>query len=379
MRTMTLQLGGQRLPLSYINLLPGLLLASAVAWVGIQASEWIGTELLDLEKSPVSGIMMAIIFGLLIGNLFTLPTIFQPGIKFGMKVVLRLGIILLGIRLSMADVLHLGAIGIPLIIFCIIGAILITRWLGKRLKLSSRMATLVAVGTSICGTTAIVATGPAIEAKEEELTYAVANITVFGVIAMFLYPYLGNLLYGNDLTSAGLFLGTSIHETAQVAGSGLIYAQLFDADKTLDVATVTKLVRNVLMAVVIPLMAYHYQQQHQATQSNNKKIGFLSLFPMFILGFLGFALIRTIGDATADSGSAWGAMHPEDWDALTVSIRSWAENFLAIAMAGVGLGTSFKQLQGLGLKPFYVGFAASVAVGVISLAGITALNVLGFN
>lgn len=360
-------------------LAPGLLLTALVAWVGLQASDWIGTTLLGFEKSPVSGIMMAIVVGLVIGNVVPLPERVRPGIRFSLKRVLKLGIILLGIRLSLGDVLRLGAMGIPLIVFCIAGALLITGWLGRRLKLPPRMSTLIGVGTSICGATAIVATGPAIDAKEEELTYAVANITVFGILAMFLYPYLAHTLFPHEMTDAGLFLGTAIHETAQVAGSGLIYADLFDADEALEAATVTKLVRNVLIAVVIPLMAYRYRQQTASPTRRHKRIDILGLFPMFILGFLLLAVVRTLGDATLDRGAAFGLLDAVQWDGLVETVRSAAELALAVAMAGVGLGTSFRQLRGLGLKPFYVGLGASVAVGGLSLFGILVLNVLGVN
>lgn len=357
-----------------LPILPGLLLAAAVAWLGIWASEWIGKALLGFEKSPISGIMMAIIFGMVISNTVAVPARFQLGIRFSLKNILKLGIILLGIRLSLGDVLRLGALGIPLVAVCIVGAILFAQWLGRRLRLSPTMSTLIAVGSSICGATAIVATGPAIDAKEEEITYAVANITLFGVLAMFFYPVLAHGLFADELTSAGLFLGTAIHETAQVAGGGLIYDQLYDVDKTLEVATVTKLVRNVSIAFVIPLMAYWHKRQ---TGHGHKNAGFLSLFPLFILGFLLVAFFRTVGDASlSESGRAWWLLIEADWDGLTTTIRSWAEICLAVAMAAVGLGTTFKQLRGLGLKPFYVGLGASLAVGVISLVGIAVLQAL---
>jgi uncharacterized integral membrane protein (TIGR00698 family) len=357
------------------DLLPGLILTALVAWLGLLASDWIGESLLGFEKSPISGIMMAIIIGLAVGNLIPLPDVVQPGIKFSLKKILRLGIILLGIRLGLGDVLRLGALGVPLIVLCITGAILVTRWLGKRLNLPERMATLIAVGTSICGATAIVATGPAIDAKEEEITYAVANITVFGIVAMFLYPYLANVLFPADPVSAGLFLGTSIHETAQVAGGGLIYADLFDAPVGLDTATITKLVRNVFMAAVIPLMAYLYRRKGEAADA--ERVSFLQLFPVFILGFIALALVRTIGDATLDGGAAYGLWDADAWSGLVKGVKGWAENFLAMAMAGVGLGTRFAQIRALGLKPFYAGFGAAVVVGTLSVAGIAVLNALG--
>lgn len=361
---------------AWLTIIPGVLLTMLVAWAGVQASEWIGTALLGFEKSPVSGIMMAIIFGLIIGNVITLPEWVRPGVRFSLKIILKAGIILLGIRLSLGEVVRVGALGIPVILLCIVGAILIARWLSRRLGLSDRLSTLIAIGTSICGATAIVATGPAIEAKEEEITYAVANITLFGIIAMFLYPYLANALFPETALNAGLFLGTSIHETAQVAGSGLIYSQLFDNAEVLDVATVTKLVRNVLMALVIPMMAYLYRQNAETTGDEQRKINILNLFPMFILGFLGFALIRTVGDATVTGGAAFGIIAPADWTGLTDFIKSLAEALLAVAMAGVGLGTGLRQLRRLGLTPFYVGFVTAVAVAGLSLGGIALIQVL---
>lgn len=359
-----------------LPLLPGLALVALIAWLGIWSSEWIGLNLLGLERSPISGIMMAIILGLILSNFFTLPATLRPGVAFSVKYVLRLGIILLGIRLSLGDVLRLGLLGIPLILFCIVGAILLVRWLGRRLNLSPAMSTLIAVGTSICGATAIVATGPSIEARDEELTYAIANITIFGLLAMFLYPFLAHALFAQDATAAGLFLGTSIHETAQVAGSALIYDQLYQSQAVLDGATVTKLVRNVLMILIIPAMSYlHMRQMGAAGTARTVKL--TSLFPLFILGFLGMALVRTVGDATLETGAAWGLLDAATWASLTGTLRVWAENFLAMAMAAVGLGTSFRLLRGLGLRPFYVGFAASVAVGVLSLLGIFAFRVAG--
>lgn len=355
------------------NIVPGLLLASMVAWLGLWSSEWLGHDLLHFDKSPISGIMMAIVLGLVIGNIVALPAWIKRGLNFSLKRLLRLGIILLGIRLSLGDVLRLGALGIPLIVLCLTGGIVIARWLGARLQLSERMSVLVAVGTSICGATAIVATGPAIDAKEEELTYAIANITLFGILAMLVYPILAHTLFATDPTSAGLFLGTSVHETAQVAGSGLIYDQLYDEPGVLEAATVTKLVRNISMIAVIPIMAYGFYKKDQSEQ----KLKLRSLFPTFILGFLLVALLRTVGDASLDgAGKAWWVLSEASWTSLTDTLKTWAEILLAVAMASVGLGTGIQQLRGLGMKPFYVGLGAALTVGLISVIGIELLRLM---
>ncbi len=361
------------------SVLPGLALTAGVAWLGLSASVWVGQDLLGFEKSPISGIMLATVIGMVVGNVVRLPDLFQLGIRFSLKRVLRLGIILLGIRLGFGDVIQVGAAGIPVIVLGVVTAGLITYWLAKWLNVSSRMSVLIAVGTSICGATAIVATAPAIEADQEETAYAVATITVFGLLAMFLYPYLANALFDNDSLSAGRFLGTSIHETAQVAGSGLIYAQVFEQERVLDVATVTKLVRNVFMALVIPLMAYIYHRRITGTSSEHAKVSVLSLFPLFILGFIIMAAVRTVGDATLGSGMAYGPFHAASWGDLTVGVKTLAGNFLAVAMAGVGLAASFGQFRSIGLKPLYVGLGAAVSVGAASLLGITGMKLVGLS
>jgi len=359
-----------------VALVPGVALAALVAFLGIQASEWIGVALLGFSRTPISGIMMAIIIGMIIRNAVALPSTFKPGIQFSLKFILRLGIILLGIRLSLGDVFRLGSLALPVIIVCISGALIFTRWLGERLHLSPRMSTLVAVGTSICGATAIVATGPAIDAKEEEVAYAVANITVFGVLAMLLYPYLAHLLFGSDHTAAGLFLGTSIHETAQVAGSGLIYSQIYNAPPALDTATVTKLIRNVFIAVIVPLMTIYYHRQN-VTDENRQSLSFFSLFPLFIIGFIVMAALRTIGDLTLANGLAFGLLNEADWTSFTRFIQSLSEALLAMAMAAVGLSTGLRQLRALGMRPFYVGFGTAVCVGILSLLMIEVLRMIG--
>ena len=181
-----------------LQLPPGLLVAGLLAWLSIWLSNYIGVTLMGFEKAPISAVMMAILLGLIIGNTIPLPTSLKPGLTFAVKKVLRLGIILLGIRLSIFDVFRLGALGVPIVFLCILGALFLTTRLNKWLKLPERLGTLIAVGTSICGVSAIVATGPAINAKDEEVTYAVSVITIFGIIATLVYPYAANAIFVGD-------------------------------------------------------------------------------------------------------------------------------------------------------------------------------------
>ncbi len=352
-----------------ITILPGLVLAVLITFIGFQSTRWIAS-LLNLKKSPISAIMMAIILGVLVKNTIGVHRGFQPGVGFGLKKLLRLGIILMGIRLSIFEVLKIGALSMGIVVVCIASGIFLTLFITKKLALPERLGTLIGVGTGICGASAIVATGPAIGAKEEEVAYAVGTITIFGIVAMFLYPYLSHLVLSLSHIEAGIFMGTSIHETAQVVGAGIMYDQLWiGPDTTInptgaDVAIVTKLVRNAFMAVVIPLMAFIYIRRNKG--ASQKKISVLSLFPVFILGFIALAILRSIGDyAVVNRNFMWNA---EGWNALCSLIKQGAGYFLAVAMAGVGLGTDIKKLKQLGAKPFFVGLCAALSVGIISFA-----------
>jgi uncharacterized integral membrane protein (TIGR00698 family) len=352
-------------------LIPGTALAVVVVAVAIQLTNLINNALGD--RGVISYIIIAILAGILVRNIIGLHSIFRPGVGFCLKKLLRVGIIMMGIRLSIYNVLVIGAWGIPIVILCILVGLIVTTYFTRLLKLPERLGTLIAVGTSICGASAIVATAPGIEAKEEEVSYAIANITIFGLVAMFAYPYLANLLFSESTTMVGLFTGTSIHETAQVAGAGLIYDQTFQTASNptaADAAMVTKLVRNALMAVVIPVMAFIYTRRSlkSGASSGGAKINPLKLFPMFIIGFIIMAILRSIGDAGIDGGgNAFSIFSSGTWSSVISGVKQWSGYLLATAMAGVGLGTSLATVKGLGLKPFYVGLFSATIVGVTSI------------
>jgi len=357
------------------SLLPGLAAAVLLAWLSIWLSKFIGVTLLGFDKTPISAVMLAILLGLIIGAVVPMPKVLKPGFKFAVKKVLRLGIIMLGIRLTIFAVFELGVYGVPIVVICILGALFFTTRITKWLKLPERLGTLIAVGTSICGVSAIVATGPAIDADDEEVAYAVAVITIFGLLATLVYPYAANAIFGGEALKVGLFLGTSVHDTSQVIGSAKVYADVFSAPLALDVATVTKLVRNVFMAAVIPLMALYYARKTQGEGSAGKKVSFLKLLPLFVVGFLVMAVIRSIGDAGINAGgNAYGLWNGAAWKGIHSFIKTWAGNFLVVALASVGLSTDFRTFKGLGIKPFFVGMGAALVVGFISYIAISLLG-----
>ena len=340
------------------NTIIGIILCVLTALLSIQLSSFIGISILNLSKSPISPIIISIIIGTIIGNSIKNLDLYDEGFTFAIKYLLKLGIIFLGIRLSISDIFIYGSQGLVVIIPCIAISILIVKSLRNKLNVSENLSLLIAVGTSICGATAIAALAPAINAKKEEISYAIANITVFGLFAMFLYPMVAYTVFNDNSLSVGLFLGTSIHETAQVAGSGMIYSEQYQNPSVLDISTVIKLVRNTMMVIVIPLLAFLARKD--SNQNNSIKIA--SIFPYFIIGFLVFGMIRTVGDQFEyQIGS-------ENWNSFIYFIKNFAEILLVIAMSAIGYNTKINKFKNLGLKPFYLGFIAALSVGVVSFS-----------
>lgn len=372
----TTQLTTEKVIKNLRNIIPGLLLCLIVTIIGIYGAELIGWALIQVNflpegsASPISGIFVAILFGIIIRNTIGLHDVFVNGVAFSLKYALRAGIILLGLRLSLAEAFKLGAWGLPLIIASISCGLIVTLYFTKKLNQSTRLGTLIATGTGICGVTAIMAISPVVKAKDNEISYAVANITIFGLVGMLFYPYLANLFFSGDPVKTGLFLGTAIHDTAQVTGAALIYNEMFQMEKVVDIATVTKLTRNLFIIAVIPLVSYFFFKQAEGQGPEKQELPkWYKLIPLFVIGFLLLSLIRTMGDMTVvNSGAAFGMFSRDAWQSFYESWSSFGSTYLlGIAMAGVGLSTDFSMFKGLGIKPFYIGLIAAVSVGIVSL------------
>lgn len=362
-----------------LTLLPGILICLAIMLLGSLVADLIGYTMIQMSilsegsKTPISGIFVAILIGMIIRNTIGLNKIFDKGISFSTKYLLRMGIILLGLRLSLLEALRLGLMGVPLIIITISLGLFITIYLTRKMNQSFRLGALIACGTGICGVTAIMAISPIIDAKENEVSYAVANITIFGLIGMTLYPFLINYVF-IEPTKIGMFLGTAIHDTAQVTGAALIYSEMFDLSRVIDVATVTKLTRNLFIIIVIPAISYLYikfQTEESVKSKKDTLPKWYSFVPAFVIGFLALSLLRTIGDMTlfnSNKDVAFGLIESRIWEGIYTKASSFGTNYLmGMAMSGIGLLTDFKTFKGIGVKPFYIGCIAAMSVGMISL------------
>jgi len=341
----------------------GIGLAVFVSVAAGYVADWFGEAILGFAKSPVSAIMMAIVLGMLVANTIKIPDSIQPGLKFCTSAILKLGIILLGIRLSLTGAGQFTLVALPFVIAAIAIGLFTVGLLGRYMGLSRQLSGLIAVGTSICGCTAIVATAPLIKANESEVSYAIACITVFGLAAMFFYPVLAHQVFATQPELAGLFLGTSIHETAQVAGAGMMYEAQYNAPIALDIATVTKLVRNLCMIAVIPLVGILYGADR--SKGDSTKINFLAMIPWFIVGFALMSAFRTVGDI---GDKPFGLLEPTRWAEVVAFLKESAERCLLVAMAAVGLTSMFAGIIKIGMRPFALGLFAAVLIGGVSFS-----------
>ncbi len=335
---------------------PGIFVALALTGAAVFVSDHIGHDLMHVTgASPISPITVAIVLGIIAGNLFGVPKKLASGLDVCVKKLLRLGIILIGLKLSLGDVAKDAALILPVVALVIAGGLAITAAFARYVGVSSGLGLVTAAATSICGVTAAVSVAPVVEATEEELSYAVANVTLYGLIGMLFYPYLAHWVFPTQPQSAGLFLGTAIHDTSQVMGAALSYQQVFHDDAAFKFATITKLTRNVFLVVVVPLLAY----LHARRGGKHTETKLSTLFPTFVLGFLAMVAVRTAGDHLWPSPT-WS----HGIKLLTDTVATW---LLGAALAAVGLTTQLSRLRGLGLKPLYVGGAAATCVGLLGM------------
>jgi uncharacterized integral membrane protein (TIGR00698 family) len=332
------------------------------------------------NRHPIEPVMLAIVLGMVLSNCFALPKTLQPGIKFSVKKVLPLGIVLLGARLNFIDLVKVGFEGLYLSVLETVVALVLLLMLTQILRLPRKLGVLLGVGTAICGGTAIVATAPVIEAEEKDVVFSVATVTLLGLIAMFSLPIIGHFL---ELSSKafGVWAGLAIHQTPQVVAAGFAYSPAGapyspEAGQT---ATIVKLARVCLLAPVVFLIGVFYARHKlkKTGVSERKKINYLHLFPMFVLGFLAMALLKTLGllpDLTFQQLKLPGLQGN-----YRMSLGSTAEQFsklcITISMAGVGMETKFASMRQTGLKPFGASLIAVLIVAVLILVLIKALAI----
>ena len=347
--------------------LPGLGLALAVSQAGFALADGISAAV----GAPVAGVPCAVLLGAGINNAVTLPKWVRPGLRTATGTVLRVGIVCVGAKLSASDVVSAGAYCVPAAAASVgAGLVLIPR-VAAAAGLTPRLGSLLAAGTSICGVTAVSALAPAIAATQTQVACAVANVVLWGSLAMLVVPHAAHFLLGECPDAAGLWLGLAVHDTAQVMGAGLTYKQLFDDERAFNAAAVTKLTRNLALAAAIPALAVAHEKTVRSPARGVRGSGRV---PGFLVAFVGMALARSCGDAYYGGGVAGGEAWRKGVNALGDGFG--AKACLATALAAVGLNTGASSLVGVGVAPFAVGAVGSAIVGGVGLASALTLSEL---
>jgi len=315
--------------------LPGLALALAV---GLAARGLHGLLPASVGRA-VGEVVLAVGLGLAAGNLLPLPGATRAGIHFAQGTLLRLAIVLLGATFSLAAALAIGARSLLMVAALMTLALAAATLLGRLLAVPSNLASLIAVGTAVCGNSAISAVAPVIGARDEETAYAIATNTLFGTAAVFAYPALGQLLGLGD-AAYGTWAGTAVNDTSQVVAAGFAFSAAAG-----QVATVVKLTRNALMGPVLVLMGLLHARRSPGRGALTRSV------PPFVLGFLALALLHSLG--------LLGPV-PEYAPAA-------ARFLILVALAGVGLATRLAAMRRIGWRPFGLGLAVAVLTSLASL------------
>jgi uncharacterized integral membrane protein (TIGR00698 family) len=300
----------------------------------------------------VSPLVAALVLGVLIGNIISIPKIFVSGQKFAAKKVLRFGIVLLGSQLALKQVVDLGGRELIVVVGVVALTFLGTLWLGPRIGVSKSLSLLIATGFSICGASAVAAMEGVVEADEEEVTYAIALVTLCGSLAIVLLPLLRNVLGLSDPQLFGTWVGASVHDIAQV-----IATSSTGGDTAVQAATVVKLSRVVLLAPLVACVSIWVRQSSSGLVAKTKKTDkkHVSVVPLFVIGFLVMIAVRTTG------------IIPDNW---LSKLKTIEQVCLASALVGLGSDVRVSRLIKVGGRPLLLALISWFGIAVVSLIGV---------
>ena len=328
---------------------PGLVVCLAIA-----TPSWFLGKLFPIIGGPV----IAILAGMLVA-LFWIPNdTFKPGVTFTSKKILQYAVILLGFGLNLSVILETGKQSLPIIICTIAASLLIAYVLHKVMHIESKISTLIGVGSSICGGSAVAATAPVIEADDEEVAQAISVIFFFNVIAALIFPVIGRFL-GFDTTSGeafGIFAGTAVNDTSSVTATASTWDSMWNlGSQTLDKAVTVKLTRTLAIIPITLVLALIQAKKKKTEDKTGNSFSLKSVFPMFILWFIVASIITTVCISLGVEASVFSPL------------KDLSKFFIIMAMAAIGLGTNVVKLIKNGGKPILLGACCWAGVTGVSL------------
>ncbi len=312
----------------------------------IGAIAWALAQYIPTYGKLIGGPVFAILIGMICAFI-PRPERFSPGITFCGKKILQYSIIFIGFGMDIGTVLRTGGQSLAVMVCTIATSLLTAYFVGRALRVPGNTSTLIGVGTSICGGSAIAATAPVIDADDKEVAYAISTIFLFNILAVFIFPALGHAMNMTD-TGFGIWAGTAINDTSSVVAAGFAFS-----DTAGELATIVKLTRT-LMIIPITLVLALWRTRKIKAQGGEAAASYsvAKIFPWFVLGFLATAIFNSTG------------ILPENASSVLNDIGKFG---IMVAMAGIGLNTNLKSLFKNGIRPIILGLCCWFMVAVVSL------------
>lgn len=314
--------------------------------LAIAVPSWFLGRRFEVIGAPV----FAIVLGMVITIFLKSKTPFRAGITYTSKKILQYAVILLGFGLNLSTIAKTGAQSLPIIVSTITTSLVVSFILYKLMKTPANISTLIGVGSSICGGSAIAAAAPVIGADDEEIAQSISVIFLFNVIAALVFPTLGSML-GMSNEGFGLFAGTAVNDTSSVTAAASAWDGMHPGANTLDMATIVKLTRTLaIIPITLGLALLRTRKEKASSGFSLKKV-----FPVFILFFVLASVITTIATACGVSAEVF------------TPIKTLSKFFIVMAMAAIGLNTDIVKLVKTGGKPILMGFCCWVAITLVSI------------
>ncbi len=314
----------------------------------------------------IGGPVFAIVVGMIITLFIKDKSGLMPGITFTSKKILQYAVVLLGFGLNLQVVLKTGAQSLPIIIATITTSLVIAFVLCKLMHIPGNISTLVGVGSSICGGSAVAATAPVINADDEEVAQAISVIFLFNVIAAIVFPYLGTAIGFSQISGEGfgIFAGTAVNDTSSVTACASTWDAMYKlGSETLDKAVTVKLTRTLAIIPITLVLAFVRTAAEKKKGGEGKMVSIKKVFPFFILYFIAASVITTI----AFSVFAEGSTAYEISSNIFSFLKDVSKFFIIWAMAAIGLNTDIVKLVKTGGKPIIMGFCCWVGITGVSL------------
>lgn len=341
---------------------PGIVLCAAVAAVAtLLCGVKLGSFSLEIVGAPVFSILLGMIITLCVPTLAGSDAA-MAGVKFTSKKILQWAVIILGFSLNMSTIAKVGAKSLPVIVCTISTSLIVAYLMMKVLKLNSKVACLIGVGSSICGGSAIAATAPVIDASDEQVAQSISVIFLFNVLAALIFPYLGHAI-GFGSGGFAVFAGTAVNDTSSVTAAASTAESIYGVDGILSSAVTVKLTRTLaIIPITLVLALWRTAKAKKAGGNAENAFSFKKAFPFFIVWFVLAALVTTGVGLLPESSfvSFYGG-------SFVPAMKWLAKFFIAMAMAAIGLNTNIVSLIKNGGKPILLGFCCWLSISAVSI------------